>query len=44
MGLKMNGSLRNDNLVAETQLRENLVEKYRDITARMGDILTTAGT
>jgi hypothetical protein len=40
----MNESLRNDNLPAEIELRDNLVEKHRDLVARMDDRLNTSAT
>jgi hypothetical protein len=40
----VNESNRNDNLIPEVELRDNLVEKYREVSARMEDILATAAT
>lgn len=40
----MNESLRNDNLIPEVELRDNLVEKYRELTARVTEILVDAAT
>jgi hypothetical protein len=40
----MNESNRNDNLIPEVELRDTLVEKYREVSARMNDILATAAT
>jgi len=40
----MNESLRNDNLIPEAQLRDNLAEKYRPLVLRMDEILATSAT
>lgn len=40
----MNETLRNDNLIPEVELRDNLAEKYRELTSRMTEILVTSAT